>query len=350
MGGNDTIATRRLEIVKIISEAPETRSFVFREGHDKLKDRAGQFLTFLFRGRHGREVRRSYSISSCPDLNEPLAVTVRRIPNGEISRVLMERTRAGDFLTTIGPSGFFILPENMSGVRRIVFVAAGSGITPVFSLLKSVLHSHPAVGVLLLYSNRNVKNTIFHRQLHELHEVFKERFAIEYLFSSSHDLSRSRLTPEALRGMLNTYRIDNFSDTLFYVCGPGDYMRMVSIALVSFGVPQKNIKKEVFHIQRPALVPAPPDTEEHTVHLKMGGEAFAFGVRYPVTILQAARLLQVPIPYSCENGQCGTCVAKCLQGQVWMSRNDVLLDEEIADGLVLTCTGFPVSGDVVLKI
>jgi ring-1,2-phenylacetyl-CoA epoxidase subunit PaaE len=351
MSGTDKLASRELTIIRIIDETPDTRSFVLRPvDGGALEYRAGQFLTFIFERHHGREIRRSYSISSSPELREPLTITVKRIPNGEISRILMERTKPGDHLSTIGASGFFVLPEDMDDVRRIVFIAAGSGITPVFSLLKSVMHSHPSINVLLIYSNRNVKHTIFHDELRRIQQQFPERLSVEYMFSSSHDLSRSRLTPETLAGVLDRHKINTFGNTLFYVCGPGDYMRMVSIALVSFGVPVRNIKREIFHVQQPALTPRPPDTDAHEVRLFIHDHEFRFSVQYPITILQAAKLLHVPVPFSCENGQCGTCVAKCLHGTVWMARNEVLLDEDIERGKVLTCTGFPVSGDVTLKI
>lgn len=351
MSVTDKPATRELEIVRIIDETPDTRSFVLRATDgDVLEYKAGQFLTLLFKRHHGKELRRSYSISSCPHLQEPLTITVKRIPNGEISRILMERTPAGHRLLTIGASGFFVLPENMEGIARIVFVAAGSGITPVFSLLKTVLHLHPGIQVLLIYSNRNARHTIFHDELRRLHQQFPERLSIELLFSSSNDLSRSRLTPETLAGILMRHKAGTFDKTLFYVCGPGDYMRMVTIALVTFGVPVKHIKREIFHVQQPSLTPEPPDKEVHAVRIFIRGEEFTFSVQYPITILQAAKLVHVPIPFSCENGQCGTCVAKCLHGTVWMARNEVLLNEEIENGKVLTCTAFPISGDVTLKI
>lgn len=351
MSRTDKLATRDLQIVEIIEETPDTRSFVLRTADGgALEYKAGQFLTFVFKRHHGKEIRRSYSISSCPDLHEPLTVTVKRIPNGEISRILMERTYPGDQLTTIGASGFFVLPENMKTVRRIVFIAAGSGITPVFSLVKSVMYSHPGVEVLLIYSNKNVKHTIFHGELRRLQQKYSEKFSVEYLFSYSHDVARARLTPETLANILTRKQVDDFSNTLFYICGPGDYMRMANIALVSFGVPLKNIKREIFHVQQPALTPEPPDKQAHSVQLFIEDREFRFSVQYPITILQAAKLLHVPVPFSCETGQCGTCVAKCLQGTVWMARNEVLLDEDIQRGQVLTCIGFPVGGDVAIKI
>lgn len=157
-----------LRVVAIVKETSDTKSFVLECTDCTITYKAGQFITFIFKGRNGRQVRRSYSISSSPDLNEPLTVTVKRIPNGEFSRMLIDRTREGDILETIGASGFFVLPENTAGLKRIVFMAAGSGITPVFSLIKTILHHHPSLHILLIYSNRSPKNTIFYSQLVDL--------------------------------------------------------------------------------------------------------------------------------------------------------------------------------------
>jgi ring-1,2-phenylacetyl-CoA epoxidase subunit PaaE len=125
---------------------------------------------------------------------------------------------------------------------------------------------------------------------------------------------------------------------------------MSMIRLLSLGVEQGQIKKEIFHVQHPVIRPEPPDTEAHTVMLMRNNEEYKFTVQFPLTILQAAKLLNVPIPYSCESGQCGTCVAKCIEGNVWMAQNEVLLEQEILAGAVLTCTGFPINGDVILEL
>lgn len=127
-------------------------------------------------------------------------------------------------------------------------------------------------------------------------------------------------------------------------------MRMITFRLISVGIDPGGIKKEIFHIQQPVLKPQPPDIHPHLVTIFTNQHKYLFTVQFPVTILQAAKLLSIPIPYSCETGQCGTCVARCLKGEVWMAQNEVLLENEIREGIVLTCTGFPVHGDVELKI
>jgi ring-1,2-phenylacetyl-CoA epoxidase subunit PaaE len=183
-----------------------------------------------------------------------------------------------------------------------------------------------------------------------LQKKFDKNFTIEFLFSRSRDVLRSRITPESLEVFMLKHNISFSANTLYYVCGPGDYMRMITIRLISLGVNPGQIKKEIFHVQHPTIRPEPPDTNAHTVTLMRNNNNYRFTVQYPVTILQAAKLLNIPIPYSCESGQCGTCVARCLEGKVWMAQNEVLLEEEMQAGAVLTCTGFPIYGDVTLKI
>jgi ferredoxin-NADP reductase len=344
------LARKTLKVIDIISETADTKSFVLKCIDGSIDYKAGQFLTFVFKKINGEEARRSYSISSSPELNEPLTITVKRIVNGEYSRYLNDRLRTGDMLETIGASGFFILPENPQQYKRFIFLAAGSGITPVYALIKSVLKLHPSVSILLIYSNTSAQNSIFVNQLHKLQQKYAGKLHIEFLFSRSADAFSSRLTPVSFEMFMHMHKVSYTDTTLFYVCGPTDYMRMITYRLTTFGVEAGRIKKEIFHIQHPTVRPEPPDTKAYTVSLIRNDERVSFSVQYPVTILQAAKLLDIHIPYSCETGQCGTCVAKCLQGTVWMAQNEVLLDDEIKNGIVLTCTGYPIHGDVTIKI
>ncbi len=340
---------KRLVIEKMIRETHDTGSFVLRPEDANISAVSGQFLTFLFESFAGHEIRRSYSLSSSPELNEPLAVTIKRVPNGEISRLLLERYKEGDVLNTIGASGFFVLPDDPASFHTYMFFAAGSGIVPIFPMIKTLLHLHPSVKVVLIYSNRNSGDTIFYSQLKHLQQQFAENFELHFLYSLSPDLSQSRLTPALLENYVSRYS-SHFKEMLFYLCGPNDYMRMILFTLSIFGVPQTHIRREIFNVQQPSAMQVPPDTNEHQVQILAGNEAYNLRVQYPQTILKAARSHGIELSFSCETGQCGTCVAKCLQGTVWMSRNEILLDEDLQKGKVLTCTGYPVHGDVIIKI
>lgn len=338
-----------LKITDIIEETSQSKTFVLAPMDEKqMAYKAGQFLTFIF-SKHDMEERRSFSISSTPLLNEPLSITVKRLDNGEYSRKLIDNTAVGDELITIGPSGFFTLPDDISSYRQIFFFAAGSGITPVLPLIKTLLHSNADLKIVLIYSNRNAAETIFYQPLQELATTFPDKFTIEFLFSDAQNLGRARLSKWLLEVLLKEYSTCPYNQTLFYLCGPFDYMRMATIQLLAEGVPAPNIRKENFTTFKVETKELPPDTLPHMITIEANGVVYDLVSQYPQTILQAAKKADIILPYSCEAGRCGTCSATCVSGKVWMSYNEVLMDDEIAKGRVLTCVGYPVGGDVILK-
>jgi ferredoxin-NADP reductase len=308
----------------------------------------GQFLTFVFAKAAGEE-RRSYSISSTPVLQEPLSITVKRLENGEYSRKLFDNAKKGDILITTGASGFFVLPGDIHRYREIFFMAAGSGITPVFPLIKTLLYQHPHVRVVLIYSNRSAPATIFYDELDQLSVIFSNRFVMDFLFSSAINLERARLSKWLLGRLLKEYSRTSYAETLFYTCGPFDYMRMVNIELLENHVPLQHIKKENFTPLKILSKSLPPDTHKHGIEIQWQEKIYYLETQYPQTILQAAKKAGIVLPYSCESGRCGSCAATCVQGKVWMSYNEVLMDDEMEKGRILTCVGYPVYGDVVLK-
>ena len=340
-----------VRIKAIIAETADTRSFELEpvDGAPLLY-KAGQFITLLFHKRNGDEVRRNYSISSAPALHEPLQITVKRVMNGEFSRKLVDEAKPGDVLQTIGASGFFTLPDDVGTYEKYVFFAAGSGIAPVYPLISTLLHTHEYVKVLLVYSNVTPETTIFFQKILSLQKEYAQRFTVEFFFSNANDVQHKRLGAFRTEELLQQYVGGEKPAALFYLCGPFEYMRIISIVLLSNAVPKTNIRKENFTIVTPAVKPLPPDTEEHGVALLSGAQTYHIKTRYPETILQSAKLKGIDIPYSCESGQCGTCAATCISGKVWMWRNDVLMDEEIDKGRILTCTGYAVGGDVVIRL
>jgi len=336
-------------IEQIHEETNGFKTFTFKNGHG-IDYKAGQYITFV-QQTATEEIRRSYSIASAPLLNEALTIGVRRIENGIFSRQLIDHAKPGDHLLTIGAGGFFTLPDDLSNNRQLFFFAAGSGITPVYSLLKTVLHFHPRVHVVLLYSNRSPQETVFLSQLEQLKQEFNQRFHLQFLFGNSPDLATARLSRELLSQLAKAHSIAAWDETLFYVCGPEAYMRMCTYTLQEEKVPKENIRRENFVIQnKPIRKNDPPDKETHLVSIQYGNDHYELQVRYPDSILQAAKKQNLALPYSCETGRCGNCAAQCLKGKVWLSYNEVLTEKDLQSGLTLTCTGHPAGGDVVLKI
>lgn len=340
---------KQVKITRIKEEAPGVKTFTLQPVNDVITYNSGQFLTFAFEHHH-KEERRSYSISSTPVLNEPLAITLKRVDNGVYSRWLADRARLGDILYTTGAAGLFTLPGDIGDRKQVFFFAAGIGITPVFSLLKTILYTCPTTHVVLVYSNRNKEEAIFYDELVQLQSDFGDRLQIEFLFSSAFDLSRARLSKWLLPTLVHEYALIPRQDILYYLCGPFTYMRMVIFGLEELDVPATNIRKENFVPMADVPKILPPDTASHTINLQIGSSQYHFAVQYPESILQKAKKTGIPIPYSCEAGQCGSCTVICRQGNVWMSYNEVLTDADIAAGKVLTCTGYPINGDVTLEL
>ncbi len=339
---------KSLTIEHIREEARNFKTFTFREGHS-INYESGQFLTLVDNsGKH--EIRRSYSIISSPALNEPLAIAVKRIDNGFFSRKLVDHALTGDQFLTTGAAGFFRLPENIEAFNHIYFFAAGSGIAPILSLIKTVLQNYRHIFIILVYSNPSVESTAFHKLLKNLEHDHPRQLLVHFLFSSEADLRKARLNRELLLEFLTINQFDR-EKILFYTCGPENYMRMIIFLLLEEGFPGENIKKEDFNPGNKKLIHrAPPDKNTYEVTIELSGDRFQFPVHYPDSILQAAKKMKLNLPYSCETGKCGSCAALCKSGKVWLSNNEVLTDKDLDKGLILTCTGHPQMGDVILKI
>jgi len=333
----------------VTEEVANFHRIVFEDGHG-LSYSSGQYLT-LVRFVGGEEVRRSYSIISSPVLNEPLAIGVKRVDNGVLSRILVDLAKPGDELITSGTGGFFVLPIEIENYEQVFYFVAGAGITPAFSMIKTALHTHPHLSVVLIYSNASPEKTIFRTALTELQQQFPERFILQLLFSNSQNLAEARLNRELIISYLEKFATPERIKTMFYTCGPESYMRLCVYTLQAEGIEPQNIRKENFYLtdvkKRDS---APPDKNNRHAIIRLGSTFMKFKVEYPDTILKAAKKEGFNLPYSCEAGRCGNCVARCTKGSVWHSYNEVLTDKELAQGLVLTCVGHPNGGDIELEI
>ncbi len=309
---------------------------------------AGQFLTFIFRHSMG-ELRRSYSLCTYPGVDAYPAVLVKRIPNGEISRHIQDYWKVGDVVESLPPSGRFVL-EAANRPRDLFLLAAGSGISPLMGLIKQALHAEPETNVHLFYSNRNVEQTIFYQELKGIQEQYAHRLHIDLLLSESKYLERARLNRNLLEKLVDSRLQYAKEDATFFVCGPYVYMQMVEIVLITMGFAKESIRKETFIIPKAAEPQFElEDKSTKEVQLTFQGKTYDIVVPYPQTILSVALEQGISLPYSCRAGRCSACVAKCLEGKVAMSYNEVLTEKDEQRGYVLTCTGHPVSQEVVLE-
>lgn len=333
---------KKIRITRIIEETLMAKTFVLEalEGWKPVY-KPGQFLTLVFNTPFG-EKRRSYSISSAP--GEPLAITVKRVPNGEFSRQLNDKYRVGDILLTTGISGLYTLPGEEQNIEQYFFLAAGSGITPCITLIKTLLHK-TGKKVCLIYSNRSEDDTIFYQEILRLQKDFSTRFYCKFIFSNSPNVLQKRLSSFVLEDILNEHLQVPPAQALFYLCGPYEYMQAVTITLLINKIPASNIKTESFDTTPRSIHPVPPDINAHKVTIHISGKVHEVTVQYPHSIVQAAKAHDIVLPYSCEAGRCGSCIASCTKGQTWMAYNEVLTDAEVARGRVLTCQAYPINGN-----
>lgn len=340
---------KKIFITEIRQETNDVKLFYFDETARKsIPFKAGQYLTFVFQN-NGKEARRSYSIAASPVIDEPFSIGVRRIINGNFSRKLSDHLKTGHYLVTTGAGGVFTLPDIVHTYKQLFFFAAGTGIIPIYSLIKTVLHTYSNTRVILIYSNSSVEKTMFYQPLKDLQRRFPDTFYIEFLFSNAGNLFKAHLHPELISEYLNFYAVDALHKSLYYICGPEAYMRLCTFTLHGLYIQPENIKKEIFHTSGPIKKIEPPDKTTRVVSITINKKQYEVEVKFPSTILQAAKKKGIFMPYSCETGRCGNCMAKCLKGKIWMSYNEVLTEKELNRGLVLTCTGFPIETDAELS-
>lgn len=327
----------QLRIKNIRQETSSSKSYFLEEVSDKkIEYKAGQFFTLLV-SLHNREVRRSYSISSAPGVDENIYFTIKRIENGELSRYLFDHLQVDNVITSLPPGGRFTIDEPESNLA--VFIAAGSGITPLFSLIKHILYQFDT-RILLIYQNHNEEESIFRQELLLLQKKFEERFTLKEIFS--HPLDNNKPSQRLNNNLLERILLQNITDSSvrFYLCGPEAFMRMAQFTLKVMGYRHDTIRRENFF----ATAPPPPfmtDTTPHNVIINYHNKKYHLQVAYPFNILEVALKHNIHLPFSCRGGRCSTCTSRCISGRVKMSINDVLTPTDLERGLILTCVSYP---------
>jgi len=344
----------KLQIDKIISQPGDNITFHFNDVDGNYPAYlAGQFVSLVFEGRHG-EVRRSYSFNSSPDVDEPLAITVKRVENGEISRFLHHKTAVTDVLFAQEPQGLFYYLPDADLERDLFLFAAGVGITPLFSILKTALVRENKSLITLVYSNRSKEDALFYDELTEWQQKYPERLKIIWVFSNSKNLMTARLNKFYIEKIIAEHVHFNREEALFYTCGPIIYMDLCRITLLGMGFDMAQIKRETFvlpedEVDEDDSSEKVVDKNTYSVILNFKGESYHLDVPWPKRILDVALEHKIKLPYSCRGGVCSTCTANCTQGNVRMDYNEVLTDEEIERGRVLVCTGHPTENGTTIE-
>jgi len=304
----------------------------------------------------GDAVRRNYSICA-PATEMRLRIGIKRIPDGVFSTYAAERLRPGDVLDVMTPTGSFSTPLDASQTKRYAAIAAGSGITPVLSIISTVLEVEPNSSAVLIYVNRNTPNIMFLEDLEDLKNAYPERFQL------FHVLDQEAQDVELFSGRLDADRLGRILDILvpvedvdeWFLCGPMPMTDAVREVLLGRGADAGHVHRELFHAgtpaagsRRPSVSEAAPTTGA-TVTVLLDGRSQKFMLPTDGdSILDATLRTRPDVPYACKNAVCGTCRAKVVQGEVAMDANYALEPNEVAAGFVLTCQAHPISDQVTV--
>lgn len=298
------------------------------------------------------DVRRSYSICA-PAGSGKLRVGIKRLPGGAFSTFATDQLKAGDTLEVMPPVGEFIIDIDPTRPRRAVAIAAGSGITPVLSLIASSLEMEPRSRWTLLFGNRTVNSVMFLDELEGLKDRYHPRFQLFHMLSregSDVPLLSGRIDEEKIR-TVHDHLIGNDEVDGWYLCGPYDMVMMAQETLADLGVDQSRIHTELFFAGPLDDLPPEPPTGEGSVDLTviLDGRAAETRMTPETSILDAALRVRSELPFSCKGGMCATCKGRIEEGEVRMDKNYALVESEVDAGFVLTCQAHPTTDKVVVR-
>ena len=358
-----------LTVVALTQETPDTVTIhLERPDRQTVPSKPGQFLTLLVPCGPvaSKPERRAYSLSSTPAEAPRLSVTVKRVLGGLVSNYLLDNVRVGQQYEVMPPLGNFVVQPSPKAARSLVLIGAGSGVTPLMSMLKAVLAEEPQSHVLLIYGNRNEESVIFKKQLAALETSSNGRLQVEHVYSQplgppAPHQHTGRLNRTTILRVLEQRHQFPAPQAEYYICGPEGLMAEAQAALELLAVPASRIRRESFVAAADAAETGDAHGDalaggndgaiiNRTVTIQYEGSEYVLEVPANQTILDAALDQDIDLPYSCQAGLCTACRGKCLSGKVHLDEREGLSDAELAKGYILTCVAHPLTADVVIEI
>src|SRR5688572_6452000 len=348
-----------LQVKNVVQETKDTITIVFAQPEPKIEYKAGQFLTLIVPVQ-GKEVRRCYSLCSSPFTDQDLAVTVKRVDNGLMSNWLADTLKPGAKIKVMEPMGQFTTEYHKVNKRHIIMFAGGSGITPMMSIIKSILTQEPESIVSLIYCNRDIDSIIFKDELERLQTKYEGRLHVIHVLDNAPmnwQGYSGLLNPEMLTKLFERIPDWGIDKTTYLMCGPEGMMKNVESLLALRNIPKEKIFKESFvqgtidKEQKKEVVAATSnELVEREVTIRYDGQEYKIMVPPNKAILETALDQGIDLPYSCQSGLCTACRGRALSGKVKLDEEEGLSKSERDEGYVLTCVGHPLTDDVVIEI
>ena len=309
---------------------------------DAFSFKAGQYIT-LKSNIDGEEVRRDYSLCSSPKSGE-LKVAVKEVKDGTFSSYANQVLKAGDSLEVAPPKGRFIFEPNDSKTKNIALFAAGSGITPVLSIIKCALEEEKYSKIILVYGNKTTQDTMFLNELLDLQHQYSNRFSIQFVFSQADEDNAvfGRIEKSTVNYVMkNKYK--HIDVDAYYICGPEEMIHTVKAVLTEHGIANERIHFELFKAAKQEDFKEELASGKTKVTIMLDDEESTFEMLSKQSVLEAALDEDLDAPYSCQGGICSSCLARLKEGEVKMRQNNILTDSEVAEGLILTCQSHPLT-------
>ncbi|WP_179344653.1 ferredoxin--NADP reductase [Winogradskyella ursingii] len=316
---------------------------------DKYTFEAGQYITLKTKI-DGEEVRRDYSICSSKNSGD-LTVAVKAVEGGTFSVYANKQLKAGDPIDVAEPNGRFVLETNQERTRTVAAFAAGSGITPILSIAKTLLEDEPFSNFILVYGNKSLQDAMFFDQIVELQAFYGNRFHAHFIYSQTRE--EDALFGRIEKSTVNLIVKNKYKDVTidsFYLCGPEQMINTVKDVLIENSIKEKHIFFELFSVPVEAESVSESELPSGQTNIKVlvDDEEFEFDMSQEQSILEATLKQDIDAPYSCQGGICSSCIARITEGEAKMRQNNILTDGEVAEGLILTCQAHPTSAKVVV--